>query len=219
MNSLFKSIQAAWGRISDLPGRSIRKMLLFLMSSPVESKNSFSKKDRIATAIGTSLNFVIAPLVFTLILWSTCVQGYVIPSGSMENTLQIGDRLFGNKLAYHTGPVKRGDIVIFKSPVDGKPWVKRVIGLPGDEIEIRNHTLIRNGISVKEPYLKAEMKADYPKITVPSGKLFVLGDNRNNSNDSRYWGFLPERNVRGKGLLIYWPIGRMRMLNESPSSK
>lgn len=191
---------------------------------------------------------VVAEWVVTLLMLlfatTTLVQAFVIPSGSMEDSLLIGDHLLVDKLAYapaggagsHLLPysdVKRGDIIVFRYPPDiSQNYVKRVIGVPGDRIRLLHKQLIRNGRVVAEPYVvhKTDFldpyRDDFPnepppalpararemlarnvvngEIVVPPGCYFAMGDNRDNSEDSRYWGFVPRENIVGKPLIIYW---------------
>jgi len=181
-----------------------------------------------------------------LLLFGTTnlVQAFVIPTGSMEDTLLIGDHLLVDKLAYspyggvskHIFPytdVKRGDIIVFRYPVDiSQTFVKRCIGVPGDHIRLVNKNLILNGKQVNEPYVyhkteyidpyrdnfpnepnfhmlsgAREMLANHIRngeVIVPEGHYFAMGDNRDYSSDSRYWGFVPRGNIIGKPLIIYW---------------
>jgi signal peptidase I len=191
---------------------------------------------------------LVAELVTTFLIvlfgTTTLVQAFVIPTGSMETNLLIGDHLLVDKLAYAPSgpfsrailpytPVKRGDIVVFRYPVDPKQmYVKRVIGLPGDRLRIEAKTVILNGRPLREPYKVhtasymqtyrdffpgepnvaladsgLEMLTQHLKdkeVVVPGNAYFVLGDNRDSSLDSRYWGFVPRENIVGKPLLIYW---------------
>lgn len=124
---------------------------------------------------------------------------------SMNPTLQNGEFVLVNRLAYQFGEVERGDIIVFRHPKDpAQDLIKRIIGLPGDTILIDSGMVSVNGVSQDEPYIAAA-----PIYTgewqVPEGFLFVLGDNRNNSEDSHKWGLLPMENVIGKAILIYWP--------------
>jgi signal peptidase I len=175
---------------------------------------------------------------------TTLVQAFVIPTGSMENTLLVGDHLLVDKLSYAPSggftrhllpydPLKRGDIIVFRYPVDIKQtFVKRLIGLPGDHIRLAQKRLFLNGKAVEEPYAYhgtdyidsfrdnfpsapnlasmpsgQDMLADHVRngeVVVPPGSYFALGDNRDFSLDSRYWGFVPRANIIGKPLLIYW---------------
>ena len=178
---------------------------------------------------------------------TTLVQAFVIPTGSMEDTLLIGDHLLVDKLAYapfgnaskyllpYEQP-KHGDIIVFRYPADiSQTFVKRVIGLPGDHLKMINRVVYRNGIRLNEPYvyhkfgydpirdnfpgeptpfaegLQAQLQRDMleshvvnGEIVVPSNSYFAMGDNRDNSLDSRYWGFVPRDYIIGKPLLIYW---------------
>jgi signal peptidase I len=191
---------------------------------------------------------LIAEWVITIILLlfvtTSLVQAYVIPTGSMENSLLIGDHLLVDKLAYapsgaiskHLLPydqVKRGDVIVFRYPVDIKQtFVKRVIGVPGDRLRLSDKQLILNGRRVYEPYAYHmtdyldSYRDDFPSepnvtlparaqdmlqnhvkdgnVVVPAGSYFAMGDNRDASLDSRYWGFVPRDNIIGKPLLIYW---------------
>ncbi len=179
---------------------------------------------------------------------TTLVQAFVIPTGSMEDTLLIGDHLLVDKLAYSpSGPIskyllpyeqpKHGDIIVFRYPVDiSQTFVKRVIGVPGDHLKMVNRIIYRNGVRLNEPYvyhkfpyeptrdnfpgeagyytdqpLQAQLQRDMldnhvkdGEVIVPPNKYFAMGDNRDNSLDSRYWGFVPRDNIIGKPLLIYW---------------
>ena len=130
---------------------------------------------------------------------------------SMEPTIRPGDRM----VLIKTGSIKKSDIIIFKDPKNTEAYlVKRVIGLPGDTVEVANGRLYLNENAVNETYLENNyIIYKYGLVHVPSDKLFVLGDNRNNSNDSRVWGFLPAENTRGKVIFRYWPpnrLGRIR---------
>ena len=168
-----------------------------------------------------------AQILILIFATSTIAMPYVIPSGSMESTLMTGDHVIVDKLAYapHDGAfskllpysdVNRGDIVVFRYPVDIKQtFVKRVIGIPGDRIHLENGVVVRNGERLKEPYVQhiATMpdayRDNFPneagrEVLVPAGKYFVMGDNRDNSSDSRYWGFVPRENITGKPLIVFW---------------
>ena len=165
---------------------------------------------------------------------ASVAKPYEIPTGSMEPNLLIGDHLLVNKVIYSPSalpledrvlakkPVERGHVVVFKFPEDPtRDFIKRVIGLPGETVEIRDKTVFINGQALVEPYahfLEAPLHRDDPEYglrsegvrdnwgpeVVPAGHLFVLGDNRDNSRDSRFWGFLPRDQVKGRALLVYW---------------
>lgn len=173
------------------------------------------------------LKSLIIALILALFIRTFIVQAYKIPSGSMVPTLLIGDYLLVNKLAYGIkNPFtddffylwrlpERKEIVVFTYPIDKKlDFIKRVIGLPGDTVEIINKKVYVNGKLLEEPYVQLDSNDTYPKnlsprdnfgpIVVPPGYIFVLGDNRDHSYDSRFWGFVPIKFLKGKALIIYF---------------
>ncbi|MEA1964277.1 MAG: signal peptidase I [Candidatus Aerophobetes bacterium] len=159
--------------------------------------------------------FVLAFLIRTFV-----VEAFYIPSGSMRPTFQIGDRIMAYKVLYKLEDVERGDIIIFKYPLNEKKnFVKRVIGLPGDEVLIRDKKVYVNGKLLDESYAvhsdswnSGFPRDEYGPVEVPLNSLFVMGDNRDSSEDSRYWGFVPEDNLIGKTFLIYWPPWDVRIV-------
>jgi signal peptidase I len=173
-------------------------------------------------------SILIAALI-ALLVRSFVIQAYKIPSGSMEPTLLVGDHLLVNRMSYvvkmpftdnvlfETGKPKRGDIIVFRYPEDpSKDYIKRVIATGGETIEIRNRVIFINGKKIQdswghfrpEPatrgFLPFVDKDNIPPIKVPQDSYFVMGDNRDNSLDSRYWGFVEERHLVGKALIIYF---------------
>lgn len=178
---------------------------------------------------------ILIALLLALFIRTFIVQAFKIPSGSMENTLLIGDHILVSKFSYgiHIPNVipftgirlfsdiilfpenpERGDIIVFKFPKDeSRDFIKRVIGLPGDMLEIRSQTIYINDKPYDDSHARhTEPPAteplvprdDFGPVRVPEGHLFVMGDNRENSQDGRYWGFLDIKKVKGKALLIYW---------------
>ena len=173
-----------------------------------------------------------------IVLKTVFVQAFYIPSGSMEPTLHPGDRVLVRKIAYEPD---RGDIIVFSDPRGGlgqdrglvggflhwlsegigfarpedEDFIKRVIGLPGETVELRNGRLYVDGVQVEQPYLAGrEDTRDYGPVKVPQGELFVLGDNRLNSNDSRFGlGFVPKDKVIGRAFVIVWPPSRVGWLH------
>jgi signal peptidase I len=137
---------------------------------------------------------------------------FYIGSESMVPTLEVWDRVLINKLAYDLAEPGRGDIVLFESPEGGEdPLIKRVIGLPREKIELRNGRLFVNGEPTEEPYLRGRMPGvtSYGPVRVPEGHVFVMGDNRPNSFDSRFFGSVPDENLIGEALFRFWPPGRV----------
>ncbi len=153
-------------------------------------------------------------LALVLFLAINAVSARVRVDGfSMMPTLHDGEFVLVNKLAYQTGTPTRGDIIVFRSVnTPDLDLIKRVIGLPGDKVVIRGGKVIVNGQALNEPYIAAAPNYD-GEWQVPSGHLFVLGDNRNDSSDSHAWGYLPLQNVIGKALLIYWPPPEWAMID------
>ncbi len=167
---------------------------------------------------GGALREIIETLVLTAAIFlgvRVLVQNYKVEGYSMEPTLDDGQYLLINKVGMHFHQVDRGDIIVFQYPLDpSKSFVKRVIGVPGDTVEIRDQQTIVDGHLVREPYIRAPENAVYPRTVVPPGEYFVLGDNRNNSSDSRAWGMLPERDVIGLAWVSYWPPPRWAVVHE-----
>jgi signal peptidase I len=148
-----------------------------------------------------------------------------IPSGSMLPTLQINDRLIVDKLGYRFREPQRGEIVVFNPTKELEEqkfhdaFIKRVIGLPGDKIEVKEGQVFVNGNSIKEPYLDPESlpKYQYGPVTVSPGAYLVLGDNRNNSYDSHYWGFVPRDKIIGRAVVRFWPLDRLGGIQPEPN--
>jgi signal peptidase I len=180
-------------------------------------------------------------LIMAVVMRSSIVQAYVIPSGSMIPTLQMGDHILVNKLRYglripdsilglqvpgvplghylyRFEPVQREDVIVFVSPVDpGIDLIKRVIAIPGDTVMVKNGRIFLNGRAMDDPHAYFQVpeqnrtpidmkdpRDNFGPVTVPPGKLFTMGDNRDNSFDSRYWGFADMNAVEGRAILVYW---------------
>lgn len=159
-----------------------------------------------------SIIIAIALAAFVIVF---IVQGFYIPSGSMRPTLLEGDRILVNKFIYRFKEPERGDIIVFRWPPDeSRIFVKRLIAKGGEEVEIKDGKVYINGKAIKEEYLKVEPVGNYGPAEVPYGMYFVLGDNRNQSDDSRFWGFVPRKNIKGKAFLIYYPINRIQLLKD-----
>ncbi|AKG19996.1 signal peptidase I [Calothrix sp. 336/3] len=154
-------------------------------------------------------------------------SAYFIPTGSMEPTLQVNDRLMVEKLSYRFKSPERGDIVVFTPPKTapiacGNPqssrdsWIKRVIGVPGDKVEVKGETVYINSHPLQEHYIASKPQYDLPSMTVPPNTYLVLGDNRNNSCDSHVWGFLPRNQIIGRAFVGFWPPNRIGGFNQRP---
>lgn len=160
-------------------------------------------------------------LLVAFLVKTFLVQAFWIPSPSMESTLQEDDRVLANKLADEISDLNRGDVVVFErvegansGPDDVKDLIKRVIGLPGDEVEVNGGVVYVNGTRLDESYLDEGTETDrMPEpFTVPEGHIFVMGDNRSNSHDSRMFGPVPEENIVGRAFIRIWPPSRIGRL-------
>lgn len=174
---------------------------------------------------------IILAVVIALFIRTFVIQAYKIPSGSMKPTLLIGDHILVSKFNYGiklpflrttlipVGAPQRGDIVVFIYPEDrSKDFIKRLIGVPGDTIEIRNKKILLNGLPYNDKHGvyvdnfiipgAVQPRDNFGPVTVPEGSLFVMGDNRDESYDSRFWGFVSKKDVLGKALIIYWSWNR-----------
>ncbi len=174
------------------------------------------------------LESIVVAVILALFIRTFAVQAFKIPTGSMEPNLLIGDHLLVNKLVYSPSlapwedelfdkkPIRRGDVVVFKYPEE--PWrdfIKRVIGLPGETVEVRDRQVLVNGQPIDDPHAhwtapreddseSGSLHDGWGPQVVPPAHILVLGDNRDNSRDSRFWGFLPIDQVKGRALLVYW---------------
>jgi signal peptidase I len=175
---------------------------------------------------------LVIAVILALFVRTWVFQAFKIPTGSMEQNLLIGDHLIVNKMTFAptmTGlerailpgrAIHRGDVIVFKYPVEpDRDFVKRVIGLPGDKLELHRKKIFINGKALDEPYVQFleppstdgpphadDLREEYGPVTVPAGQYFMMGDNRDNSQDSRFWGFLPESYIKGQALFIYFSL-------------
>ena len=169
---------------------------------------------------GSALRWIIEmmqTLLMAVILYfliDTVVARVRVENISMIPTLREGEFLLVNKLAYRFGEVEHGDIVVFHNPLNPQEdYIKRVIGVPGDTVAVHDYQVFLNGNPVEEAYI-SEPPNYVGEWVVPEGQVFVLGDNRNRSDDSHKWGFVPIENLVGKALVVYWPPSKMTLLNE-----
>ena len=166
-----------------------------------------------------NLKSLFIAFVLAMFIRTFFVQAFKIPSSSMTPTLEVGDRLLANKLVYKFREPERSEIIIFRYPLNPrKDFVKRLIALPGEEVKIIEGKIYINGKPTENPLIKARYYnnsglygTEFP-AKVPGDSYYVLGDNSQNSKDSRYWGFVPKRYLVGKPLFIYWPLNRIRIL-------
>ncbi len=165
--------------------------------------------------VGLSLFFAFGIRTFV-------AQGVYVSSGSMLPTLEVNDRLMVDKLSYHWSNPERGDIVVFSPTEELKrrnlkdTFIKRVIGLPGEKVEIKEGRVYVSERLLQEKYIDEKLVYQWGPVTVPSNSYLVMGDNRDNSYDSRYWGFVPRNNILGKAVVRYWSPERLGQIDHSP---
>lgn len=161
---------------------------------------------------------VAVALLVSLLVRTYVFQTFYIPSGSMEPTLQIGDRIVVSKLSVEVGSIHRGDILVFKAPAgvlsacgdNVADLVKRVIGLPGDHLTSKGNTIYVNGLPLSQPWTHVEpIGKSIGNVTVPANSYFMMGDNEPDSCDSRYWGTVPRSSIIGKAFVRIWPLSRL----------
>jgi len=178
---------------------------------PIENKQVNTRKRKIFKEFLIYVVIVLAAIVSATLIRIYILEPFIVPTPSMEPMLVVGDKVIINKLAYKFGSVKRGDIIAFHSPLEEKDLVKRAIAIEGDEITLTTEgEIFINGEKIVEDYLPSDQDIFYINQTVNVGEneLFVMGDNRNNSFDSRFLGTIPEDDVFGEFVIIYWPPSR-----------
>lgn len=182
-----------------------------LVASRIIVKRTYQIRAEIRSSIVETLDACIFAAVLSLVIITFVVQAFYIPSGSMEPTLMVNDRILVAKFLYRLEPVSRGDVVVFRYPLNPqRDFVKRIMGLPGERVQLREGVVYVNGHQVSEKgYTLRPDLGNYGPVVVPAKEYFVLGDNRNNSEDSRFFGFVPGGNIIGKALFIYWPLPRI----------
>ena len=151
---------------------------------------------------------ILIALVIAFVIRYFIVELYLVDGPSMRPTLQSAERLVVNKFIYRFRAPERGEILVFRYPKDpSRDFIKRVIAVPGDTIEIKDGRVFVNQQLMNEPYILSKTRGDYPLTTIPEGHIFVMGDNRNNSEDSRFAdvGFVPYELVKGKAMMVFWP--------------
>jgi len=170
--------------------------------------------------IRETIESILIALILALAVRTFVVQAFKIPSGSMRPTLLEGDRILVNKFLYRFKEPERGDVIVFKYPEDPKrDFIKRLVGKGGEEVLIRGGRVVVDGKEIASGvfgehhyYNQGPFGDEHKTQKVPRDHYFVLGDNSASSRDSRFWGFVPRRNVLGKAFLIYWPLNRIRTI-------
>jgi signal peptidase I len=175
---------------------------------------------------------IIVAFLLAMVIRTFIVQAFKIPTGSMKPTLKEGDLILVNKFIYGAKvpftkwripsfrQPKRGDVIVFIYPPERKKnFIKRMVGFPGETVEIKNSKIYINNqplldytFSQREYYNRGEFGNEGQKVVIPKDCYFVLGDNSAHSMDSRFWGFVPQDNILGKAILVYWPLTRIRMV-------
>lgn len=171
-----------------------------------------------------TLSIIVIAFILAMILRTFVIEGRIIPSGSMLPTLQYSptqDRVMVNKFIYYFKEPQRGDIIVFDPPESlhsDQAYIKRLIGLPGETVEMKNNKVYINGRALVEPYLAEPVNYEYGPVVVPKGCLFMLGDNRNHSFDSHMWNaWLTRDRLDGKAFIVYWPLGHITDLKRGVS--
>lgn len=173
------------------------------------SEQQTRRSGLVETIVMLAIAIALAWLIRTFI-----VESFVVSGISMQPTFYTGYRVLVDKLATRLYPLKTGEIVVFHSPVKPRQdWIKRVIGVPGDTVSIRNNNVYINGRLYPEPFLKYRQSFNVAPLKVPPGYLWVLGDNRPKSWDSRYFGLLPMKKVIGQAFVVWWPPGAVKVLS------
>jgi signal peptidase I len=159
------------------------------------------------------LEVIVPAIILFLVVRTFVFEVRVVPSGSMSPTIIENDRFIAGKVTLKFRAPRRGEILVFKPPASAQfstDYVKRVIGLPGETWEMRDGAVYINGSPLEEPYLPQNVKiyGNFAPVKIPEDHYFMMGDNRNSSEDSRYWGFMPAKNIRGRAVFRLWPLDR-----------
>ncbi len=168
----------------------------------------------LARSIGELIVIAACAVIIAYLMQLLVVKPFLIPSGSMEHTLDIGDRVLVFRQAYRFSDPQRGDIIVFPSPLPedhGEDLIKRIIAVGGDTVQVIRGQVILNGQPQVEPYVNGTDTSSFGPVTIPPGNVFLMGDNRADSKDSRFWPtpWLSEQNIIGKAFMIYWPLNRL----------
>lgn len=169
-------------------------------------------------AFGELVETVLVALVLALLVRAFVVESFRVVGNSMEPTLYDGERLFVNKMAYRFRPPQPGDIVVFRYPLNpSRDYIKRVVAVGGQTVEIRDGRVYVDGSFLEEPYVSARDHSTLPPVVLRPDEVYVLGDNRRNSQDSRVFGPFARSFVKGEAVLLYWPPQRIRLMGALPA--
>ena len=197
------------------------------LSSPSDKQTADSQQNaepmwrQFLTGQRENLRILAIALAIAIVLRIFVAEPRFIPSDSMEPTLHVGDRLLVEKVSYHLRAPQAGDIIVFKPPqqlreygyTGNQAFIKRVIATPGKTVSVNNHQVIIDGTPLQESYILESPEYVMGPVTVPPDSVFVMGDNRNDSNDSHVWGMLPQRNIVGMARFRFWPFSRIGLVS------
>lgn len=173
------------------------------------------RKDSLLRSILETVLLVVAAFALAMGIKTYVVQPFLIPSGSMERTLLVGDRVLVNKFIYRMRTPHAGDVVVFLSPEDPDvDFIKRVVAVAGQTVEVKEGVVYVDGVARTEPFVDRAVPdtSTFKAVTVPAGYVWLMGDNRSNSRDSRFFGPRPVADVLGQAFCVYWPLDRVRPL-------
>ena len=197
----------------NVPEMEVAVIIALILFSLIILK--YSLKTTVAHTIGIQLFSIMLTIVFSLFIKTYVIKAYKIPSGSMAPTIIPGDHILSNKFIFKFFSLDRGDVIVCKSPKnENSEFIERIVAIGGDQVEIIDKTLFINGQKHSEPYAvhsdsrifntPNNPRDNFGPITIPENQFFVMGDNRDNSYDSRFWGSIPIRDIHGKAFIIYW---------------
>lgn len=182
-----------------------------------QSNSNLNEKNSIRETVQENVQILIIAIILAFIIRTFIAEPRYIPSQSMSPTLETGDRLVIEKVSYYFHPPEKGDIVVFEPPMQlqmqgyekGQAFIKRIIARGGDKVAVQDGIVYVNNLPLEENYILESPHYNLESLEVPEGYLFVMGDNRNNSNDSHIWGFLPEKNIIGHAVFRFFPWQRI----------
>ncbi|MBD1807891.1 signal peptidase I [Microcoleus sp. FACHB-SPT15] len=215
--ALEKKNASAASQSSGLANSTSEKITLGQASAAAQETEQVNRQSKFWQQTRENLQIIAIALALALFIRAFVAEPRYIPSDSMLPTLEVGDRLVVEKVSYYFRPPTTGEIVVFDPPqqlqIQGyakdQAFIKRVIGTPGQTVQVQDGKVYINGRSLKEDYIAEPPAYQMEAVQVPEDQLFVMGDNRNNSNDSHVWGFLPKQNVIGHACYRFWPFSRI----------